>query len=217
MKIVIDGCPVAQTRMRFSGRNGIGRVYDPRQKEKRSIKEFISVDFSNRDLFNHPRVSFVFHMPIPKSIPRRLASIYESGFLKHDKKPDTDNFIKLYLDCMDGILFDGDQKVSLGACVKLYHPHPKTIILINETTPILSPLEVDSATFLLLYGQESSKQSFSEMADLPGFCSPTPLELSKCLDMTILPRQNVPSDLSLFALQRWEQACLASSQLLFRP
>lgn len=146
MKLIIPGEPVCQIRMKYSGRNGIGRIYDPREKQKREIKSIIGNKIGGHPLFSHPRISFVFHMPIPKSIPKRLLPIYHSGLLKHEKKPDVDNFVKLYLDCMDTLLFEGDQKVQLGPSVKLYHPHPKTIVLLNETTQILSHLEVDLLT-----------------------------------------------------------------------
>ncbi len=178
MKIILPGNPVAQIRMKFSSRNGIGRVYDLRKKEKGHLKEVIGLKHVLYPCFVHPRVSFIFHMPIPKSLPKKHLWIYESGFLKHEKKPDVDNLIKLYLDCMDGICFDGDQKVSLGASVKLYHPFPKTIIVINETSELLSPLEVDPMTWFALFGKESGRCSSSEMDSLPDFYTPTHLKSS---------------------------------------
>lgn len=187
MKIVIDGDPVCQIRMKFSGRNGIGRIYDPREKQKKQIKGIVQKQFNdipvdNRIVFEHPRISFVFHMPIPKSTPKRLLPLYNSGLLKHEKKPDVDNFIKLYLDCLDGITFVGDQKVILGNCVKLYHPFPKTIIILTETSQTLSHLEVDPLTWYALYGEECGKCSFSEMVSLPDFYTPNYLTPSLSLD-----------------------------------
>lgn len=212
MKLILPGEPIAQIRMKYSGRNGIGRIYDPREKEKRRLKEIIAIKHIRYPSFAHPRVSFIFHMPIPKSIPKRLLSLYHSGLLKHEKKPDTDNFIKLYLDCMDGICFDGDQKVSLGPCVKLYHPHPKTIIIINNTDELLSPLEVDPMTWYALFGKESGKCSSSEMDALPDSYTPTQLEPTQCFDM-IYPRQKVPAlEPVPLVLQLVEQARLALKQ-----
>lgn len=172
MKIVIDGEPIAQTRMRFSGRNGFSRVYDPRAKDKDAIKKLIKAQFLDHMKFEHPRVSFIFHMPIPKSTPKKLLPLYQSGTLKHEKKSDTDNFLKLYLDCLDTIVFEGDQKVSLGDCVKLYHPHPKTIIIIQETTQIITPPEVDPLTWQALFSLECGKCSFSEILYLPDSYTP---------------------------------------------
>lgn len=142
MKLIIPGEPIAQIRMKYSGRNGIGRIYDPREKEKKRLKKLIENLYGDNSHFKHPRISFIFHMPIPTSIPKKSLPSYQSGCLKHEKKPDVDNLIKLYLDCMDLICFDGDQKVSLGPCVKLYHPEPKTIIIIEETTELISSSEI---------------------------------------------------------------------------
>ncbi len=141
MKLVIPGDPIAQTRMKYSARGGFGRIYDPRAKDKNHIKALIK-NLYEGELLQHPHISFIFHMPIPKSLPKKIIPLYQEGFLKHEKKPDVDNFVKLYLDCMDGIVFDGDQRVSLGACIKVYHPHPKTIIFLNETTQSLQCSQV---------------------------------------------------------------------------
>lgn len=148
---MIDGEPVSQIRMKYSGRNGIGRIYDPREKVKKQIKKIIEVQHILYPKFLHPRVSFIFHMPIPKSTPKKLLTLYNSGLLKHEKKPDVDNFIKLYLDCMDGICFDGDQQVQLGPCVKLYHPQPKTIIFLNTSAEILKYDEIDREVWEYLF------------------------------------------------------------------
>ena len=182
MKIIIDGCPISQARMKFCSINGMARAYDPRKKEKDKLKDYFAKEFGSSTCFNFPRISFIFHMPIPQSTPKKLLPLYNSGMLKHTKKPDVDNFCKLYLDCQDGVYFHGDQKVSLGNCVKLYHPHPKTIIFISEMTEVLSPLEVDPATWLFLTALESGKQSSFEMASLPDFYSPTTLSSCKSLD-----------------------------------
>ena len=166
MKLILEGDPVCQIRMKFSGRNGIGRLYDPRKKIKDMLKKTILLKFKEAPKFEHPRVSFVFHMPIPKSIPKKLLPLYNSGLLKHEKKPDSDNLIKLYLDCLDDICFEGDQKVSLGNSIKLYHPKPKTVIIIDEMTEILQQSEVDPATWLFL-SEEQHGEQYSCEKDCP--------------------------------------------------
>ena len=151
MKIVIPGCPVPQARMKHARRGNFVTTYDPRAKEKEHIRTYLRDNLGyNLSRFEswdtaYPRVSFMFHMPIPASIRKKDQDLYQSGTLKHDKKPDTDNLVKLYLDCLDGIVLDGDQKVSIGPCIKLYHPNPKTIVWISPTQRTLSPWEVDFA------------------------------------------------------------------------
>jgi len=210
MKIVIDGTPIAQTRMKYSGKNGFGRIYDPREKDKRRIKEIMSLDFADYCFIPHPRVSFIFHMPIPLSTPKNRLKIYNSGLLKHEKKPDVDNFIKLYLDCMDGICFDGDQKVTLGYSIKLYHPHPKTIIIINSSEEVLSPLEVDPLTWFALFGKECGKCSSSEMDSLPDFYTPAQLESVQSNDMTYPQQRIVSSEIMPAVPQILERVSLFS-------
>ncbi len=146
MKLILPGIPISQSRMKFSRFGGFVKVYDPNEKQKKVIKQVIQHLFESHQKFEHPKISFVFHLPILKSIPKKLLPSFTLGFVRHEKKPDVDNFIKLYLDCLDGICFDGDQKVSLGDSVKLYHPHPKTIIIITEMQELLNPLEVDILT-----------------------------------------------------------------------
>lgn len=158
MKIVIPGIPVPQARMKHSNFRGFVKTYDPKAKEKKLIRHMLQQSKTDT-IFDFPRISFLFHMPIPKSIRKRDVELYNSGKLKHDKKPDIDNFIKLYLDCLDGIIIHGDQKVSLGPCIKIYHPEPKTVIWVNETTKKLTPWELDVA---FQDAEESSIPCFSE-------------------------------------------------------
>jgi Holliday junction resolvase RusA-like endonuclease len=157
MKIIIPGIPVPQARMKHSNRRGFVTTYDPKAKEKSLIRHILEAS-RNLNSLDFPRISFLFHMPIPASIPKKQRSLYESGKLKHDKKPDVDNLIKLYLDCLDGIVIQGDQKVSLGPCLKIYHPEPKTVIWIHDTTQTVTPWELDVA---FLDGEEP---------EIPCFC-----------------------------------------------
>ncbi len=158
MKIIIPGDPVCQLRARHCTIKGFAMTYDPRAKEKKTIR-FLLRDYTQGYQFQHPRMTFLFHFPIPKSIPKKQLPLYNSGTLKHEKKPDVDNLIKLYMDCLDGIIFSGDQIVTLGPALKLYHPQPKTIIWITETSQVLQPWELDVA-FLDV-----------EERDTPCFCS----------------------------------------------
>lgn len=166
MKIIIPGVPISQTRMKHRVIKNFAHVYDPREKEKKDIRLILQKNFTNFPKFEHPFISFLFHMPILSSTPKKLLPIYHSGLLKHEKKPDVDNFIKLYLDCLDGIAFDGDQKVQLGFSLKLYHQEPKTVIVINETEELLALYELESNSLKNLIFSESDISSSSETPSL---------------------------------------------------
>lgn len=148
LKIIIPGNPIPQARMKHSSRGGFVKTYDPRAKEKSAIRFILSQYQQVEEAFLHPRICFLFHMPVPKGIRKRDQELYDSGILKHTKKPDVDNLVKLYLDCLDGIVIHGDQKVSLGACIKVYSSEPKTVIYINETTQNISPWEMEGLVIL---------------------------------------------------------------------
>ena len=147
MKIILNGEPVSQARMKHRVINNFAQVYDPKAKEKADIRlklvAYIHNYYPNFVKLEHPKLSFIFHMPILKTTPKKVIPCYHSGIMRHEKKPDIDNLVKLYLDCLDGILFDGDQKVSLEFCIKLYHAEPKVIIIADETSGELCPVEAD--------------------------------------------------------------------------
>lgn len=166
MYIIIPGTPHQSDRMRSFIRKGKVNLFDPKAREKKAIRAYLNSQVNDSyKMIEHPRISFMFHMPIPKSASKKDLLLMEGGKLKHEKKPDTDNLVKLYMDCMDGIIFQNDQKVMLGPCVKLYHPIPKTVIFITETSETITPWELDQAFFAV---EECGVPSFSETDYLPG-------------------------------------------------
>lgn len=168
MKIIIPGAPVAQARMRHFRRGGFTGVFDPNGADKKRIRAILSkVDPMQ---FENPKISFVFYMPTPKQVPKKLLDAYCSERKKHKKKPDVDNLVKLYLDCLDEIFFAGDQRVTLGPCLKVYSPTPRTVILIDEMTENLETADLDhTALDAELFDRPSSVQTGSLLLKLPPF------------------------------------------------
>lgn len=138
MKIIIPGDPIPQQRPRLYRRYGKSGAWDPNGKQKDQIKRYVQQWMAARYPSYMPltscRLSFVWHMPIPKSVTKRDIPKYQSGLHRHTSKPDVDNLAKLYMDCLTGIIYADDNCASLGFAVKLYHLEPKTIILINQTS-----------------------------------------------------------------------------------
>lgn len=168
MRIIIPGEPVSQARMKFTSRGGFGRAYDPRAKQKAEIREFLKID-AKASNFAHTRISFVFHMKVPVGVKNREKGLYNSGMLKHNKKPDIDNLVKLYLDCLVGLYLEDDNAVSLGFCIKTYHAFPKTIILLEDGSPTLQCEDVGKAGWTFLTALEPDKQTYEQMARLPDY------------------------------------------------
>ena len=166
MKIIIPGVPVPQARMRHFTRGGYTGTFDPNGADKKRIRAILS---GYKAEFENPRISFVFYMPTPKQVPKKLLDSYCSERRKHKKKPDIDNLVKLYLDCLDEIFFAGDQRVSLGPCLKVYSPTPRTVILIDEMTDRLETQDLDHTG---LDAELFDKPTSSQTVFLPAFDDP---------------------------------------------
>lgn len=149
MRIVIPGAPVPQGRMRYASRGKFGHLYDPMSKKKKEIREYLAT-IPWIDQCKMSRVSFIFHMPIPRGLSKHNYAWFSTGYLLHEKKPDVDNLVKLYLDCLDGFAYNGDSGVSLGPCIKLYHPVPKTIIRLEPRGTLLHVGDLDQQFWLFL-------------------------------------------------------------------
>lgn len=141
--IRIPGTPVSQARMKFTSRGSFARAYDPKARDKHIIRHYLQ-QYRTWQSYDYPRISFLFIMPIPSSTSNKIVEKYNKGMYKHDKKPDVDNLVKLYLDCLDGIIIEGDQRVSLGECIKVYGSDPSTLIYIQETKQEVSLEEIQA-------------------------------------------------------------------------
>lgn len=69
------------------------------------------------------------------------------GNLKHVKKPDVDNLIKLYLDVVSGIAIEDDNCVSLGQAVKVYSSKPRVEIYIEDADELITMDEIWEGTW----------------------------------------------------------------------
>lgn len=139
-RIVLPGVPVAQCRPRL----GKWGCYNPNADEKRSTKIAIYAQMIGDPIkYQYPAISMTFFMPIPSSLSKKTKAAYEIEWHRHIKKPDVDNLVKFYMDCLVGIFFDDDACVSLERCQKVYYGHPATIIEIRDGTPLSNDLPAD--------------------------------------------------------------------------
>lgn len=146
MIITIPGNPIAQARVRLYTQRKKAVVYDPNGRDKvlikRVITSYLREHYPDYKFPKHPRVSFLFHMPIPYSMPVYKKNIAKTGSMRHENRPDADNLMKLYLDCLNEIVIDDDSQISIGFAIKAYHEFPKTIILIQEMPDLIEPEEL---------------------------------------------------------------------------
>ena len=137
LSLSIEGVPVAKGRPRL-GRNG--HVYTPAktQAAERSVRAQIQRQL--RDVTGSVfaavergpvRVWVDFYLPIPASWSRkRAAEAMRLG--SHFGRPDLDNFIKLFLDAANGVLWRDDSQLSQLVARKMYTQDiPRTTIVME--------------------------------------------------------------------------------------
>lgn len=142
MRIVIKGVPIPQQRHRHRLlTTGNVMTYDPLAREKAIIKHtmqaIVKKDHPNFVPFKIPDVEFRFYMPIPRYLKKAEREYAKKDLLRHIVKPDVDNLVKLYLDCLVNIVFEDDRSVKITGAQKIYSLEPRAEILITEGSCIL--------------------------------------------------------------------------------
>ena len=120
--ITIEGIPKAQKRHRF----GKGFVYDPSKKDKAQLLPLLRSQLGSLPTAKPVGVALVFYMPIPKSYTKKKKALMQDETYPHTNKPDIDNMMKFYLDCLP---FD-DKVIYKIEAEKIYSPRPRVEMLI---------------------------------------------------------------------------------------
>ncbi len=126
----IPGTPVA-----WSSHRGYGKKsFNPHFIEKQAAQWSLKAQHGQRPLFaGAVRADFLFEMPIPKSMPKKLLNQINAGEkVWHTKKFDLDNMRKFISDCLTGTVWVDDCLNVCGEAQKYYSLEPKTIIVIQE-------------------------------------------------------------------------------------
>ena len=120
--LTIEGTPKVQKRHRF----GKGFVYDPSKKDKQLLLPLIRNQLGSLLVSDPVSVALAFYMPIPKSYTKKKKKELSGENTPHTNKPDIDNMVKFYLDCLD---FD-DKVIYKIQAEKIYSPRPRVEMLI---------------------------------------------------------------------------------------
>lgn len=119
----IPGNPIPWKRPGQSG----NKRYDTQGYVKAQLRQLFYLRMGNHPpLLGKIRLRAKFYMPEPKQMPKSD----RGGF--HCKKPDLDNLLKIYLDCMSSICFRDDSQIYSIEAVKVYSDEPHTELHILE-------------------------------------------------------------------------------------
>ena len=128
--IELCGKPQSKLRPRFSKRG----TYDPQYKEKKATQLLLRNAWPSSPLTNEINLDLSFFLPCPKSWSKKKKKSVNSIF--HLVKPDIDNLLKFYLDCMNGIVYADDKQIVSLSSKKMYClDDPRTVIVIKQAVP----------------------------------------------------------------------------------
>ena len=123
MIITIPGRPVAKARPRFARRGKFVTTYNDQQTEEGKVLFEIQKQWQRAPLAGPLAIEFGFYMPRPKGhygTGRNAEKLKMSVPAYPVTKPDIDNLIKFYLDCMNGVVFEDDRQIVICHAIKEY-------------------------------------------------------------------------------------------------
>lgn len=136
LKIVLKGKPVADSRPRARLIGKMIKFYDSKALEKkeikRKLKKILEEKYGSIELINTPKnkfklsdITFIeteykFYYKLPVNVNNNCKNLAKEEQLRNITKVDVDNLIKLYNDCLHGIIYDDDCLVTASSGEKLY-------------------------------------------------------------------------------------------------
>jgi Holliday junction resolvase RusA-like endonuclease len=133
--IEIDGLPIPWKRPGHrsirSGDKNIAIIYDRQKKEKEMIQWQLRSQYKNEPVLCPLLLDVVFRFPVPKAASAKLRTQMLNGMVHHYHKPDCDNLVGFYQDCMNGIVYKDDAQICDLHVRKIYALYPSTLIRIR--------------------------------------------------------------------------------------
>lgn len=129
----LPGEPIAQQRHRQVIAHGHRVIFNPNKVDKESAQRSIKV-LMLKSSWSHFKGPISVQMTFGVSIPDSYSKKRREGLLNAfcDKRPDLDNYIKFYMDVLNGVVFADDGQVTKLECKKIYSDQPKTIIYVTQ-------------------------------------------------------------------------------------
>lgn len=127
IEIVIPGKPIPYIAVRKGKK---GKWYNPRHLEKQKVRWLARNQYKEKPILGPVRIEYDFRMLIPISWPKWKKEIAKEGLFFHVTKPDGDNLMKFYNDCIKDLIIGDDSHIVSSTEVKQYDSKPRTIIKI---------------------------------------------------------------------------------------
>jgi len=134
IRLVIKGDPVAKRRPRFVRMNGKVRTYDNQGTAKRTIGldmlHQLRAQGHLKPLQDNLMIEMRFYTRIPRSWSKKRSM--EVLGKPDGRRPDLDNYVKMYADIMNKLLYKDDGQITELWCEKRFSDEPRVEIMAYE-------------------------------------------------------------------------------------
>lgn len=131
LELIFEGVPCVQKRHRDSIRGG---KYDPSSAEKKIIRIKAMVQMRDKRVLRHLKGPIKLEMSVGTVIPKSWSQKRRkevSG--KYDtRRPDCDNYLKLYQDALNGLVYADDSEIVDVHVTKKYDEKPFVKLIFEE-------------------------------------------------------------------------------------
>ena len=133
IKIVIPGEPVAKGRARYSNSGGFVRAYTPsKTKNAETLIKVNAMGEVARQGFKRSGQPLILTLMVFVPIPVSKLKEWKKTCILPITRPDIDNYLKLVMDALNGIVYKDDNQVVCVKVFKLYSQSPRLEIFIRE-------------------------------------------------------------------------------------
>jgi len=123
IEIMLLGAPIPAARPRVTR----FRTYNPKQKTMTRIKREIKYFYGALPIEDPVAIYLRFFMPLPKSLSK-AKKLEMASTPCTTRNGDIDNIIKMYTDCMNGIVYKDDSQIYSVDSIKVYSFEPRVEI-----------------------------------------------------------------------------------------
>lgn len=135
-EFTVYGEPVGKGRPRFRSTGRFVQTYTPKKTKdaENEIAKAYKEKYPEGGFGENPcAMKIEAYFPIPVSTKRELAQKMKQGQIRHTKKPDADNVIKIVADALNGLAYSDDKQLTQITIIKSYSDQPRMEIALWET------------------------------------------------------------------------------------
>ncbi len=138
-RFLIEGDPVSLNRPRFTATQFKIKAYDNQKDIKKVIRCGFITQIRSQGILHrlkgHLIINMTFGIRMPKGTSQKRLKCENGNYT--GKRPDLDNYIKMYSDVMTGLIYEDDSQIVCLNCKKICSIKPYVEIYISEVSNMI--------------------------------------------------------------------------------